>query len=273
MENYCLLDTHKEIVVCGCGCGKKPNPDSLFLHGHNRKGLPFSEEHAKKHKKSCTDANRRPERREKSRQLMKVIPRLKGPYSEDHCRHISEGLKRSPNLRRGEPWGTPFQKGHVPYNKGKKCPEISASKKGHVVTLKQRRKNREGTLRYNREHPEESKKNQRNGALALREKYPEKGDGRFFNTKPEKEMKRCLDELGIKYEFQYAVWNIEHCFVADFYLPLYNIILEVDGKEIHSSKNRLKIDLTRTKELEDVGYRVLRFWEGEFDAQKVWREI
>jgi very-short-patch-repair endonuclease len=99
------------------------------------------------------------------------------------------------------------------------------------------------------------------------------GDGFFFNTKPEKEMKRCLDELGVRYEFQYSVWCIKHRYVADFYLPLYNVILEVDGKEVHNYPDGLEMDNIRTQELEQVGYRVLRFWEGEFNSQSVWREI
>jgi len=106
------------------------------------------------------------------------------------------------------------------------------------------------------------------GIKSLREK-----NGPFFNTKPEIEMRRCLRENGIKYIQQYPIGNIKHAFVSDFYLPLYNIILEVDGKYWHSYPDGRDIDHIRTKELEDIGYRVLRFWEGEFDAQSVWREI
>jgi len=98
-------------------------------------------------------------------------------------------------------------------------------------------------------------------------------DGRFFNTKPEKEMKRCLQELGILYVFQYFVDSIKHRYYADFYLPLYGIIIEVDGYNNHSSQDELEKDITRMKEMEEAGYRVLRFQDKEFDAQSVWREI
>jgi len=101
-------------------------------------------------------------------------------------------------------------------------------------------------------------------------KYPISGDGYFYNTPSEIEMKRCLNENGIKYDFQFFVGNINHPYYADFYLPLYNIILEVDG-DIHNSKNSL--DETRTKELEEIGYRVLRFENNKFDSRSVWREI
>jgi len=117
-------------------------------------------------------------------------------------------------------------------------------------------------------------------------------DGLFFNTKPEIEMKKCLIELGINevklndwklqkskhngqniFIHQYPVENIEHCYCADFYLPLYNLVLEVDGRYRHNYPDGLKIDLERTQEMEDVGYRVLRFWEDEFNSQIIWKEI
>jgi len=95
----------------------------------------------------------------------------------------------------------------------------------------------------------------------------------FCDTKPEIEMKRCLNELGISYEFQFPVWEIEHRYVADFYLPLYNLIIEVDGKGWHNYPDGKEIDRIRMKELEEKGYRVLRFWENEFDSNKVRGEI
>jgi hypothetical protein len=94
------------------------------------------------------------------------------------------------------------------------------------------------------------------------------GEGYFFNTPSEKEMKRCLKELGIYYEFQYFVKDIKHNYYADFYLPLYNIIIEVDG-EVHPKK----LDDLRTLEMEEKSYRVLRFKNWDFDARSVWREI
>lgn len=95
----------------------------------------------------------------------------------------------------------------------------------------------------------------------------------FIDTKPELEMARCLNELGIKYEHPYPVWNIEHCYKADFYLPIYNTIIEVDGKYWHNYPDGKHIDHIRTKELEDKGYRILRFWENEFNSSKIWKEL
>ena len=94
-----------------------------------------------------------------------------------------------------------------------------------------------------------------------------------MTTKPEIEMKRCLEENGIKYKFQHPIMGIEHKYVADFYLPLYNLIIEVDGKNVHNYPDGREIDYVRLCELEELGYRVLRFWEGEFDNFGIWREI
>ena len=111
------------------------------------------------------------------------------------------------------------------------------------------------------------------GALVLHTKYPQKGDGFWFNTKPEKEMKRCLEENGIKYEFQKIIEFPKYFYKVDFYLPLYNTVIEVDGKWCHNYPNGTSKDKLKIENLENVGYRVLRFWEDEFDVLSVWREI
>lgn len=132
----------------------------------------------------------------------------------------------------------------------------------------------------------------RKGGLAcVRNRFENNsGDGIFYNTSPEIQMKKCLTENGVigisleewktgKYEgrnifiHQYPVKNIKHCYLSDFYLPLYNLIIEVDGKDIHNFPNVIQKDLLRTRELEEANYRVLRFLEGEFDTRSVWREI
>jgi very-short-patch-repair endonuclease len=131
---------------------------------------------------------------------------------------------------------------------------------------KHKEDNKKGVITFREQNPEGFLRRCRLGGLSIAKRN--RFDWPFFNTKPEIEMKRCLKELGIHYEFQYPVKNIEHCYIADFYLPLYNLIIEVDG-DTHPNKK----DEVRTKEMEETGYRLLRFKNGEFDAEKVWREI
>src|SRR4030042_744934 len=133
----------------------------------------------------------------------------------------------------------------------------------------------DGTIKewkLNKEEREKHRISGRKGFIA-QQKVCLTGNGIWFNTNPEIDMKRCLKELGIKYIFQYLVENIKHPYFADFYFPLYNIILEVDGKEVHNYPDGTEKDYRRLLELEAAGYRVLRFWEGEFNSQSIWKEI
>ena len=91
----------------------------------------------------------------------------------------------------------------------------------------------------------------------------------FCNTKPEKYMKSCLDMIGIDYIQHHSVWDIEHCYSADFYIPSLNTIIEVDGRYWHYYPYGREIDHIRIKELSDAGYGILRFWEDKFDDNDV----
>jgi very-short-patch-repair endonuclease len=97
----------------------------------------------------------------------------------------------------------------------------------------------------------------------------EKNRGKFFDTKPELEMKEILDKLNIKYYHQ--IWKEK--ILCDFYLPKENCIIEVDGKYWHNYPKGNTKDKIRTKELKKIGYNVLRFWEKEFNIEKVKMEL
>lgn len=108
--------------------------------------------------------------------------------------------------------------------------------------------------------------NCRKGALMAAETMR---DYDFCNTKPEKYMKSCLDMFNIDYVQHYSVWNIEHCYSADFYIPSLNTIIEVDGRYWHYYPYGREIDHIRIKELSDAGYGILRFWEDRFNENDV----
>jgi hypothetical protein len=101
--------------------------------------MRWDEKYRDNHKKATTEANRRPERRELSRELMKKNAKIRvvGEFhhSEETKKRISEN-----NGSRGKQWGIPFKKGLVPWNLGIKCPKISRSKLGHTVTPGARQK-------------------------------------------------------------------------------------------------------------------------------------
>ena len=95
----------------------------------------------------------------------------------------------------------------------------------------------------------------------------------FHNTKPELEMLDILEELNLEFIHTYSIWDIEHCYAADFYLPEDKIVIEVDGKYWHNYPIGTNMDLIRAKELAAAGYKLIRFWENEFDKEKVVEEI
>ena len=63
----------------------------------------------------------------------------------------------------------------------------------------------------------------------------------------------------IDFEFQKIIYtDNKHFFIADFYIPSKNLIIELDG-EYHDSAKQQEKDIWRTKILKSLGYRVIRF--------------
>ena len=63
----------------------------------------------------------------------------------------------------------------------------------------------------------------------------------------------------IDFEFQKIIYtDNKHFFIADFYIPSKNLIIELDG-EYHDTIKQQDKDIWRTKLLNSLGYRVIRF--------------
>ena len=63
----------------------------------------------------------------------------------------------------------------------------------------------------------------------------------------------------IDFEFQKIIYtDNQHFFIADFYIPSKNLIIELDG-EYHDDAKQQEKDIWRTKILKSLGYRVIRF--------------
>ena len=64
----------------------------------------------------------------------------------------------------------------------------------------------------------------------------------------------------IDFEFQKIIYtdNKKHFFIADFYIPSKNLIIELDG-EYHDDAKQQNKDIWRTKVLKSLGYKVIRF--------------
>jgi very-short-patch-repair endonuclease len=91
----------------------------------------------------------------------------------------------------------------------------------------------------------------------------------------EERMKEVLDISGIHYEQQkifyiYADdgWIIRY-YIADFYIPATNVIIEVDGK-FHDDHTQHDRDRTKTIQENYPGVRVFRFrWNDFHDKDKM----
>lgn len=97
--------------------------------------------------------------------------------------------------------------------------------------------------------------------------------GPWKDTSPELLMKKILSELNIYFVHQYIIRDIQHSYAADFFLPDYNIVIEVDGLYWHNYPEGRAIDKIRTEELKKNGYAVLRFWEKNFSKEVVEKNI
>ena len=72
----------------------------------------------------------------------------------------------------------------------------------------------------------------------------------------------------IDFEFQKIIYtDNKHFFIADFYIPSKNLIIELDG-EYHDNAKQQEKDIWRTKILKSLGYRVIRFKNKQITESK-----
>lgn len=274
MTNYCK---------CGCGLIVEKN----YKKGHARRGRKNS----KKHNKSISKAN--------AGRIASKETRKKMSENATGRQHTEETKRKMSKIAKEKNFGL--------WMKRKKATKESIEKGrlkkiGHKVSKETRKKIGEANSgkkngMYGKTHSkkikksisEKSKKNWENkelrnrilnhknrinncrkGAIATMKKLKSK---RFQNTAPEIEMEKILKKLGYEYIKQFEVENIEHTYLADFYLPNKNIIIEVDGRYWHNYPEGRKLDKVRGKELLEKGIVVLRFWEKMFDEISVKNKV
>jgi very-short-patch-repair endonuclease len=102
------------------------------------------------------------------------------------------------------------------------------------------------------------------------------GKKKHYTSKLEKAFSNILDLLDIKYQQFFYAKDIKSFY--DFYLPDYNIIIEVDGDFWHCNPNskhnipkyksqqqNIIKDKIKSQWAIDNGYRLLRFWENDIN--------
>ena len=65
-------------------------------------------------------------------------------------------------------------------------------------------------------------------------------------------------QLGFKFRRQHSIGK----YIVDFYCPIKNLIVEVDGGQ-HDELGQRRYDENRTKYFESLGFKVLRFWDND----------
>lgn len=82
-------------------------------------------------------------------------------------------------------------------------------------------------------------------------------DLRRKSTKYEKMLCKKLNYLNISYIHQYPIFDLKMQYIVDFYLPEYNLIIEVDGV-IHNELSQKLKDKMRDLFLKRKGYKLIR---------------
>lgn len=107
-------------------------------------------------------------------------------------------------------------------------------------------KNKEEVYKYQR-YLSHSQPKLKLSSLSYREKLSNE------ETKPEKHFRSILDDGGYNYEAQYLILTKGQFFIADFYLPDYHLIIELDGAHHFTDEGKLK-DQNRDQIFRELGY-------------------
>lgn len=85
----------------------------------------------------------------------------------------------------------------------------------------------------------------------------------------EVKIQNFLKQLGIEYFTHKYMKEIEHGYQCDVLIPSMNMVIECDGDYWHKYPIGTGIDHTRTSELLEKGFKVLRLWEQEIKVMDV----
>jgi G:T-mismatch repair DNA endonuclease (very short patch repair protein) len=183
---------------------------------------------------------------------------------------LSEALKGKPSPMKGKHQSEEWKRKIGLSNLGKRRTEEEKLKMGEAV--KKAYSNPELRERMSEAH--KGKKASEETKLKLKE-HRAKQVFPIKDSKPELKIQGFLNELGIVF-LKHKNMAIKHSYQCDIFIPLMNLIIEIDGDYWHGNQNnpRHKIlnkhqieqreeDNIRTKELQEKGFRVLRLWESD----------
>jgi very-short-patch-repair endonuclease len=180
--------------------------------------------------------------------------------------------KTRPGFKFGE--NNPNFNGKV--NKGRKRPDVSIRMKidNPMKNIKYLEKNKKSKIGHIYIRKKSFNKNK--GRKISSEKYPNWGfrSSRskivlpVKDTSIEVKIQSFLKELNIKFVTHKYI-NINHGYQCDIFIPSLNLVIECDGDYWHKYPNGREIDKTRTQELIQKGYKVLRLWGSDIDKMTI----
>jgi very-short-patch-repair endonuclease len=101
-----------------------------------------------------------------------------------------------------------------------------------------------------------------------RRQYMANNPGNFISSH-ELKVKKYLTSQGLveneDFISQFYVGDIQDAYLADFYIPAYDMILEIDGLYWHGMGSRPELDKKRTEQMKEKGYIVVRFSDKDID--------
>jgi very-short-patch-repair endonuclease len=253
--------------TCKCGCGRECK--QTYLKGHARKGKAMSQTH----KESISASNKGKKR--------SIEQRVKMSEDQKGKKH-SEASKEKLSLVAKEKGFGKWMVGKSPSPETRA--KIASKNIGRIVSEETRVKISEKNKGVNngmfgRGHTEEAKAkiSEASREMWLRDDIRDKCKTVEFSERMrrarellvmpksssmEDKLAKLLATLSIPH-IRHKYIKIPHKYQADFFLPKHNIVIECDGIYWHEYPNLRVIDILRGKEMEDVGLRVVRFWEHE----------
>lgn len=239
--NYLIQTKYNNIPpVCKCGCGTlmKYNAVLSDFPTYIKKHLHIIQK-GKTQEEIFGDMN-------SYKRTKAISDARKAKFESGEYNHIKEAINKSrkdPNL------GEKISKG----SKGKPKPKPEGFGIG-------------------RKHSNKTKEKMSDSAIQRIFNSPEK----YHTSILEEKFKIILDILDIKYQHFFFVKSIKK--IYDFYLPDYNILIEVDGDFYHcnpyiytsgpiceTQKHNIENDKIKNEWALNNGYKLLRFWEDDIN--------
>lgn len=190
------------------------------------------------------------------------------PSYKYYLKKLNEAQARTRGIRRSPK--SEFKKGLTPWNKGKKCPETAKKLLGRRCS--QITEYKKGNIPWitGKKHTDKTKE-----IMSIKMKVRRKNIIiPIKDSQIEVKIQNFLKQLNIEFYTHQYIKEIKHAYQCDILIPSFNLIIECDGDYWHGNPRKFMFpsreqyeqqleDIIRTKELIEVGYKVMRLWESD----------